>query len=569
MTSQFVSRESFILPKLKFKFRSAIEVDRFAFYDVKFYPYSRPEDDEPVFAVVGQKKVLIGRLSAQSSAVVTMIHELVDAQEARDPNSPGLNSCSWCYIDQERPLLAVAGGSGQLKILDALEGDLFNTLTGHGHGTINDIATHPFMPWIVATASMDKSLRIWDLRRHANRYESPTIIICGQATGHTEGVLTVSWHPSGRYLVTGGHDQRICVWTIPDLSEDSTFWRDISPRYRKRSSNDVLTIYFPHFTSASVHSNFVDCARFFGDLIISKAANEDKIVLWRITGFDSEQPPPDSTTAPKLQDFLDTRNGFIRRATCTDRGITSVEVRPEYKEAPLYDRLLEFETSHTEQFYLRFGLLSPSPDFPDLHPVLAFANAKSELRFWDLERLTVGHAGGLAEGRTLLTARRKMRGIARPVKPSERLTRMSRTPSRLREMESPMSSTSNLSSGARPRQSSTEATPATDASTATETTSATEATSATLVAGEISDLGETSLLPFRDRERYPIHDPHAPLKPHSKVSLAELQFKNMAFFNARAVDWSPCGRWCIVAGESAINSVTRSEGIGAFAVLYR
>ncbi|KAI1612575.1 polycomb protein EED [Exophiala viscosa] len=543
MASQAVSRQSFILPKLKHKFKSEPETDRFAFYDVKFYPYSRPPIEEPVFAVVSQRKVYIGRLSAQSNASMTMLHELVDQQETDDPNSPGLNSCSWCYIDQQRPLLAVAGGSGQLKVIDAVEGDLFTTLVGHGHGTINDIATHPRYPWIVATASMDKSLRIWDLRRHANRYESSTIIICGQATGHCEGVLCVSWHASGRYLVTGGHDQRICVWTIPDLDDKSSFWQHISPEHRKRSSDDVFTIYYPHFVSSAVHSNFVDCAKFFGDLIISKAANENKLVLWKVTGFDSRLPPPDSTTAPKVEEYLDTRNGFMRSIITRADGVANVDVAKELEDQPLYERLLEFETPRIEQFYLRFGLSMPSAAYPDLHPVLAFANAHSELRFWDLERLALGHAGSLEDGKNVQPTKRKQKGIARTIKPQDRLKRTSSTPNLYKE-ESPVSLDSTPSSGLWPRQSSTEAT---------------SETSYAVVTPQF----------LRDRDRYPIHNAHEPLKPHAKVSLVELQFKNVAYFNARAADWSPCGRWCIVAGESARVSSTGVEGIGGFAVLYR
>ncbi|EXJ82552.1 hypothetical protein A1O3_06365 [Capronia epimyces CBS 606.96] len=550
MLSQYHSKESFMLPKLKHKFRTPPETDRFAFYDVKFFPHSNAATEEPIFAVVAQRKVFIGRLSAQNSAVMTMLHEMVDQQETNNPDSPGLNSCSWCYIDPQMPLLAVAGGSGQLKVINAVDGELFKTLTGHGHGTINDMATHPLYPWIVATASMDKSLRIWDIRRHSNPHQSPTIIICGQATGHCEGVLTVSWHPSGRYLVTGGHDQRICVWTIPDLADDSAFWQQISPEGRKRSAHEVFTVYYPHFVSSGIHSNFVDCARFFGNLIISKAAGEDKIVLWKITGFDAGIPPPDAITAPKIEEFLDTRNGFMRRVYQDARGVTKVEVAEEYQDQPLYERLLEFETPRVEQFYLRFGLLTPSPDHPDLHPVLAFANAASELRFWDLERLSLGHAGGLDDVKSTSTAKKKLhKSVARTVKPQERLQRMGSSNSQsLRENDSPVSTASNHSSGGWPRQSSTEAT-----SEISELVASTPAQNAVV----------------RDRERYPIHDAHEPLKPHAKVSLAELQFKNVAYFNARAVDWSPCGRWCIVAGESARSSAKGTEGIGGFAVLYR
>lgn len=542
MESPAVSKQAFVLPKLRYKFKTPIESDRFSFFDVKFYPYLPPPADEPVFAVATQKKVLVGRVSTQSSALVTMLHELVDEEETQDESSPGLNSCSWCYIDQRRPLLAVAGGSGAVKLIDAVEGRRLSTLVGHGHGTINDIATHPLHPWIIATASMDKSLRIWDIRRHAHPSESTTVIICGQGRGHCEGVLTVSWHSSGRYLVTGGHDQRICVWTIPDLADGSSFWREISPEHGKRSSNDVMTIHFPHFISSSVHSNFVDCARFFGDLIFSKAAGENKIVLWKITGFDSRQPPPDSRTAPKIEDYMDTRNGFMRTITDHGDGDVDVDVAEEFASQPLYKRLLEFETPIVDQFYLRFGLLMPSPAFPNLHPVLAFANAGSEIRFWDLERLSLGHAGGLDDSRLRPVAKKKRKGLAVPVKKNSGRLNHALNSQTWRDVESPMSSASNISSGAGHHPSSPDAT------------------------SDISESTTHAPFPVRDRDRYPIHDAHRPLKPHAKISLTDMQFKGTAaLFCSRATEWSPCGKWCITVGESTKDG----QGIGGFAVMSR
>ncbi|KAJ9605382.1 hypothetical protein H2200_010039 [Cladophialophora chaetospira] len=536
--------QAFVLPKVKYCFKTTNETDRLVFYDVKFYPYAGTLNLEPVFAVVAQTKVYFGRVSNETDAIVTMLHEIQDEQESRNRDSSGLNSCSWCYVDPQQPLLAVAGGSGQLKVIDAVRGERFTTLIGHGHGTINDIATHPIYPWIVATASMDKSLRIWDLRRHNFRHESPTIVICGQASGHSEGILTVSWHATGRYLISGGLDNRICVWTVPDLDDESPFWREIAPENRKRSSQEVKIIHFPHFTTSAIHHDFVDCVKFFGDLVLSKAANENKLVLWKMTGFDTRSPPPDSATAPKTEGYLDTRNGFMRTATGDKNSVETVKIAPEFLDQPPYQRLLEFDSPNSKTFYMRFGLLLPSPDFPDLHPALVFGNETTEVRFWDLQRLSLGFAGGLDENKP--TAPRRKKGAA------ARFNRANVAPAG--EMDSPslvrestVSSASNISLGPWPaRQTSTEAT------------------------SEISDdlpaNGSNPPFPVPNRKRYPLHDPHQPIKPHERLKLIELQYKQQKGFFARAADWSPCGRWCIVVGESQISE---NEGWGGFAVLHR
>ena len=535
---------AFVLPKLKYCFKTANETDRFIFYDVKFYPYSGASNNEPIFAIVTQTKVYIGRVSAEDEAIITMLHELEDEQERRDRDSWGLNSCAWCYTAQQQPLLAVAGGSGQLKVLDAVSGQRVTTLVGHGHGTINDIATHPIYPWIVATASMDKSIRIWDLRRHNFRHESPTIIICGQASGHSEGILTVSWHSTGRYLVTGGHDYKICIWTIPELADGSSFWLEIAPENRKRSSHEVKIIHFPHFTSSAIHHEFVDCAVFYGDLVLSKAAQENKIVLWKITGFDTRAPPPEPTTAPKTGEYLDTRNGFMRRVTNEKNGVEVVELAPDFQDQPPYQRLLEFDSPHSSSFYMRFALLLPSPDFPELHPALVFGNTATEVRFWDLERLSLGYAGGL-DGNKNTAVRRKKGAATRINRTNAGTFRERDSPSLVRE--STVSSTSNISSGPWPaRQTSTEAT--------------------SEISDDLPTNGTGPPFPAPNRKQYPIHDPHQPIKFHEKITVTDLQYKKQRGFTTRTADWSPCGRWCIVVGESKISD---SEGWGGFAVLHR
>ncbi|KIW63156.1 hypothetical protein PV04_10024 [Phialophora macrospora] len=543
MASQTDFQKSFVLPKVKYSFKTGKETDRFKIYDVKFYPYSDPSNTEPVVAIVSQKKVFIARLSAESDGVITMLHELEDEEEVQRGDSSGLNACSWCYINHDRPLLAIAGASGQLKVIDAIDGIHFTTLIGHGHGVINDIVTHPIFPWIVATCSMDKTVRIWDLRRHSFRHESSTIIICGQANGHSEGVLTLSWHSTGRYLITGGHDNLVCIWTIPDLAVGSSFWWGIEPQRRERSSDEVHIIHFPHFTSLAIHSNYVDCAKFFGDLVISKAAAEGKIVLWQITGFDTRKLPPSPVTAPKTEGYLDTRNGFVRTATRGMDGVETVKVSPEYEDLPPFERILEFEAPKSDPFYMRFGLLLPSPDYPALHPTLAFGNTASEIRFWDLERLSLGYSLGLNTNKS--SPAKKKRGL---------VPRANRANIASQNMAAEQDSAIRL-------RGSTESSISSGLSTAQQTSTA--ATS------EISDdpiaNGPDPLIPLPDRTNLPIDRPDQLVKLHETVIVKDLEYKRQKPFLTRTIDWSPCGRWCVAVGESA----SENEGSGGFAILHR
>ncbi|OQU96247.1 WD domain-containing protein [Cladophialophora immunda] len=386
-------KQAFELPKIKYIYTQPGK-DRFTFYDVKFWPYSTPPCDEPIFAVISQREVIIGRLSAKTRCTVTILHHLTDPDVQGNRESLGLNSCAWAYIDPQRPLLIIAGALGLIKVIDVIKGQTVKPLIQHVNGNINDIAVHPLYPWIFATASEDGQIRIFDLRRCEVPRISPMIISCGSGTdGHRAGVLTVSWHETGRYLVTAGFDHQICVWTIPDLGIRSPFWQKIDPARVKRHFFETMWIYYPHFSTKALHSSYIDCVKFFGDLILSKAATENKIVLWKVTGFDSRKPPPPPMTAVKTAIYLDTRNGFMRTVVVDEDGAKRWEVPSEFRNTASYKRLLEFAAPYSDTFYLRFGLLLPSPAYPDLHPLITYGNAASELRFWDLEQILAGHAG--------------------------------------------------------------------------------------------------------------------------------------------------------------------------------
>ncbi|KAI9821234.1 MAG: hypothetical protein M1827_003969 [Pycnora praestabilis] len=248
-------------------------------------------------------------------------------------------------MDTGQPLLCVAGTSPKIKVLDVKTGNLLKTLIGHGLD-VTDLDVSPASPDLLASASYDHSVRVWSLEpAHEQR---PCLLICA-GEGHKEAVLTVAFHHSGRYLISGGMDCIINLWALPQLPDGNT------------GSDKTTVLHYPHFSTTSVHSNFVDCIEFYNDLIISKSAQEGKIVLWRIEGFSSSNPHPTPETAPSTHEFRETRSAF----------------------GGGYQRLLQFEAPQTDLFYLRFGFFNQ----PEKHPILAMGNEASKIFFWDLERL--------------------------------------------------------------------------------------------------------------------------------------------------------------------------------------
>ncbi len=114
---------------------------------------------------------------------------------------------------------------------------------------------------------------------------------------------------------------------------------------------------------------------FYGDLILSRACHEEMIVLWRVEGFNSEDPPPSPNVAPTAHDPRElTRSAFVPKS-------------PGQGQAQ-YTRLLQLHTPGCgPQFFMRFGLFHQQGH----HPMLGFCNAASRIQFWDLVRISEYH----------------------------------------------------------------------------------------------------------------------------------------------------------------------------------
>ncbi|KAK4065711.1 uncharacterized protein Triagg1_8480 [Trichoderma aggressivum f. europaeum] len=313
------------------------------FFDVKFCPY-QPLDHEPVFAAISKKHIVICRLTkdtgdANPCHVINVI---------RDDDDEAASCCCTWTMDavNGRPYICIGGVDAKVKIYDVVDGRALSAMAGFVFShlftlglmnspeakDVNDLATSPVNPYIIASASDDTS----------------------------------AFHETGRYLLSGGHDQIINLWTIPDLPNEPI--------------DTPLQVHYPHFSTSAVHSGIVDCVSFYGDLILSRACHDNVIVLWKIEGFSSDDPLPPQSTAPTPQNVLPTNYEDPGRLT------RSAFVPLTSPQCPVqYTRLLAFHTPNCgPQFFMRFKL----HHVPNQNPVLAFCNAAGNIFFWDLKRLT-------------------------------------------------------------------------------------------------------------------------------------------------------------------------------------
>lgn len=283
----------------------------------------------------------------------------------KNDESTSLNSTCWTKGAEGKPLLCAAGSSPRsILIYDLDHDEPIRTLPGHGRA-VNDLHISPLSPDILASASEDYSVRLWNLSPKHEK-QPCKVIFAGQ--GHRQPLLAMDFHPNGRWLLTGAMDTAIALWAVPSLSELDSDEIDAEPS----------VIPYPCFISQEIHTNFVDCVKWYGDCILSRAARgdgdggdeklkENEILLWKIDGFDSAMPHPSQPPIPNPGVY--TRTAFPHSAR--SRG---------------FERLLTFDTKDTARFYHRFGLLHE----PGMRPMLVMGTEMSRYLFWDLQKCEEG-----------------------------------------------------------------------------------------------------------------------------------------------------------------------------------
>ncbi|CAE7174145.1 hypothetical protein PTNB73_02611 [Pyrenophora teres f. teres] len=337
-------------------------------YDVDFYPYTPPGVD-PVFAVCGGPFTIICRCVLGKNDTIEILRWFEDEETSTEHASPGdrlnYNSVVWSQAESGDPLVCVTGDS-RIKVLNVKTGELVSTLIGHGD-SVNDLAVSPIDPTILASVSIDCSLRIWSL--HPSHQKQPLGAICyGQ--GHKEQVLTLASHS----LIVPSNFVDISRHIIPKAATSLPRWAVPDDLKEYAGTDQPLKVHYPHFSTTEIHTDFIDCVQWYNDLILSHACREDKIILWSIDKFSS-----DRLTTPRPP--IPTSSAVHSRSPVTIQANTTSDTRSAW--GGRFQRLLQFELPHTNQFYIRFSI------FHQLgrHPILSAANEKSKTFFWDLQRL--------------------------------------------------------------------------------------------------------------------------------------------------------------------------------------
>ncbi|KAI6219506.1 hypothetical protein M3Y99_01659200 [Aphelenchoides fujianensis] len=168
----------------------------------------------------------------------------------QDPNKDeGYYAVTWA-IDEiiDKHVVVVGGAKGIIRVLDPVTKDTCNTLRGHGEA-VNELRTSPMNAMIIASASKDRTARLWNIR------SSDCLAIFGGACGHLDEVISLDFDQDQQFLLTASMDHTIRVWDMRDRTPTAE-------RVDKSLNGDT----FPLAICRDVHTNYVDCGPIPGEL---------------------------------------------------------------------------------------------------------------------------------------------------------------------------------------------------------------------------------------------------------------------------------------------------------------
>ena len=214
----------------------------------------------------------ITSLEKRSSPADKISERLKNAEKKSVPDSPGQMKSN--DQPEDAVLLIVAGFRGIIKLIDCRTCTLVGSLIGHGNH-VNEVRVHTKNPELLFSASRDESLRLWNLKTRT------CVAIFAGDQGHRDQVLSVDVHYLGSSMVSASMDNTIKIWDLDTVKIRNAIENSHSPPTESSVAPFKTTfLHFPSFSTRRVHTDYVDCVRWVGDLLLSKST-DNTIVLWR------------------------------------------------------------------------------------------------------------------------------------------------------------------------------------------------------------------------------------------------------------------------------------------------
>ncbi|CAF1120665.1 unnamed protein product [Adineta steineri] len=188
--------------------------------------------------------------------------------------------CKWTMFGN-KTILAAGGLRGVVRIIDVAHRNYLKPL--RHLGSVNQISFAGKQSTLMASACSNHTVALWDAEA------ALCLATYGGPDQHSQGILAVDINYDGTFIVSGGLDNIICVWSTQDneILENKVIARR-GPLFREFRLTKPHRIYFPIFHSTTMHEHYVDSVKWFSDdIIISKSADHI-YCIWKFNENEKE-----------------------------------------------------------------------------------------------------------------------------------------------------------------------------------------------------------------------------------------------------------------------------------------
>jgi len=190
-----------------------------------------------------------------------------------------------------------------IHLFNAKDGSAAGLLEGHT-GAVGSLAANPADPNLLASASGDRSVRIWDLQTQQS---------VRSLTGHSNGVNCVAYSPDGRLIASGSSDLSIKLWDadtgqeLNTLTGHTLFVKTVafSPDGSTLASGslDTTVKLWDVKTGQEIntlvgHSGLVNAVAFSPDGAVLASGSQDRLIKFWDPATGKEIQTLDSHTGP-------------------------------------------------------------------------------------------------------------------------------------------------------------------------------------------------------------------------------------------------------------------------------